>query len=273
MSKRRLTMSSFIQHLLLITISFIAVFPLYWMIISSFKNESEIYTASLIPLDPTFTNYIYAFQEMPIVRMMMNSFVVAILLTVLQLTTSILMSYALVRWKVKGSFFIYTILSLSWLIPVQVIMIPNYVLVNQIGLNETLLGIVIPMSVSTFAILSIYQSFRSFPHALIEAARLDGERDFFILIKIILPNIKSTIASLGILLFISGWNEYLWPMLITTEMENAPIQIGLRSFVNSDQNMWGSLMAATTISCIPILIIYFILRKHVIDSFVRYGIK
>ncbi|UOQ49041.1 carbohydrate ABC transporter permease [Gracilibacillus caseinilyticus] len=273
MKHKRFTFVTVFQHFIMIVFSLLAMFPLYWMIISSFKNESEIFTSSLIPMVPTFQNYIYAFQEMPILRMMLNSFVVAILLTALQLVTSILTSYALVRWQVKGATIIYTILSLSWLIPMQVIMIPNYVLINQLGLNETLIGIVIPLSVSTFAILSLYQSFRSFPQALIESARLDGEKDFFILVKIILPNIKSTVASLGILLFISGWNEYLWPMLITTEMENSPIQIGLRSFVNSDVNMWGSLMAATTISCLPILLIYFLLRKHIIESFVRYGIK
>jgi len=272
-SFKQLKLTTILQHVLLILMGVIAIFPLYWMIISSFKNEAEIFTASFFPKDPTFTNYIYAFSEIPIAKMMLNSFIVAILLTVFQLGTSILSAYALVRWKFKGSFFIYSIISLSWLIPIQVIMIPNYVLINQMGLNEKLLGIIIPLSVSTFAILALYQGFKAFPTALIEAAILEGESDFGLLTKIILPNLRSTIASLGVLLFISGWNEYLWPMLITTNMENAPIQIGLRSFVNSDTNLWGSLMAATTISSLPILIIYFILRRHIIDSFVKFGMK
>lgn len=262
-----------IQHLLLIMMCIIAIFPIYWMIISSFKNESEIFTSSFIPLKPTLENYVYAFTEMPIVRMMFNSFVIAILMTSFQLISSILAGYALVRWKFKGSFLIYSLISLTWLIPFQAIMIPNYVLINQMGLNEQLLGVVLPFAVSVFAILSLYQSFQAFPVALIDAARLDGESDFGILVNVILPNIKSTVASLGILLFISGWNEYLWPMLITKKMENSPIQIGLRSFVNSDVNMWGSLMAATTISCLPILIIYLVLQRQVVDSFVRFGIK
>jgi len=271
--RRKVRLINVIQHLLLIIMCIIAIFPIYWMIISSFKNESEIFTASFIPLKPTIENYVYAFSEMPIVRMMFNSFIIAILMTALQLITSLLAGYALVRWKFKGSFFIYTLLSLSLLIPFQAIMIPNYVLINQMGLNEQLLGVVLPFAVSTFAILSLYQSFKAFPVALIEAARLDGESDFGILLHVILPNIKSTVASLGILLFINGWNEYLWPMLITKQMENAPIQIGLKSFVNSDVNMWGSLMAATTVSCLPILIIYLVLQRQVVDSFVRFGIK
>lgn len=262
-----------VQHSLLIITCCISIFPLYWMVISSFKNESEIFTASFIPLMPTFENYRYAFSELPLGRMMFNSFAIAILQTVLQLIISVLAGYALVRWQFKGKIFIYALFSLTWLIPFQAIMIPNYILINQMGLNEQLLGVVLPHAVSTFAILSLHQSFKAFPVALIEAARLDGESDLGILLKVVLPNIKATVSSLGILLFINGWNEYLWPMLITKQIENAPIQIGLRSFVSSDVNMWGSLMAATTISCLPILIMYLVLQRQVVDSFVRFGIK
>ncbi|MBN2981294.1 carbohydrate ABC transporter permease [Cohnella algarum] len=251
----------------------IAVFPLYWMVNSSFKNESEIFTSSLVPSSPVLSNYTYAFEQMPIFRMMFNSFGVAILMTALQLITGLLAAYALVRWRFRGQLLIFSVLSLTWLIPFQAVMIPNYVLVNQMGMNESLLGIVLPFTVSTFAILSLYQSFQSFPKVLIEAASIDGLSDFNILVKLILPNIKSSVASLGIILFINGWNEYLWPMLVTKKMENAPLQIGLKLFVNSDTNMWGSLMAATTVSCLPILIIYLILQRQIVDSFVRFGIK
>ncbi|MBB6694038.1 carbohydrate ABC transporter permease [Cohnella xylanilytica] len=262
-----------LQHGLLAAMCVLAVFPLYWMLISSFKNEAEIFTSSLVPMKPIWNNYRYAFEQMPIFRMMFNSFAVAALMTVFQLATSLLAAYALVRWRFRGQTLIFALLSLTWLIPYQSIMIPNYVLVNDMGLNETLIGVVLPFAVSTFAILSLYQSFQSFPRVLIEAACIDGQSDFGILTNLILPNIKSTVASLGIILFLNGWNEYLWPMLITRKMENSPIQIGLKLFVNSDTNMWGSLMAATTVSCIPILLIYIALQRQIVDSFVRYGVK
>lgn len=264
---------AFAQHGLLVFMCLIAIFPLYWMVNSSFKNESEIFTSSLIPFKPILSNYAYAFEQLPIVRMMFNSFGVAVLMTALQLLTGLLAAYALVRWRFRGQTLIFSLLSLTWLIPFQSVMIPNYVLVNQMGLNESLIGIVLPFAVSTFAILSLYQSFQAFPKVLIEAACIDGQSDFGILTRLILPNIKSTVASLGIILFINGWNEYLWPMLITKKMENAPLQIGLKLFVNSDANMWGSLMAATTFSCVPILLIYLLLRRQIVDSFVRFGIK
>lgn len=187
------------QRGLLALLYVLAVFPLYWMLNSSFKNEAEIFNSSLFPMKPTMNNYSFAFDQMPIFRMMFNSFGVATLMTAFQLATSLLAAYALVRWRFRGRGLIFALL--------------------------------------------------------------------------ILPNIKSMIASLGIILFLNGWNEYLWPMLITRKMENSPIQIGLKMFVNSDTNMWGSLMAATTVSCIPILIIYILLQRQIVDSFVRYGVK
>ncbi|MEK0315532.1 carbohydrate ABC transporter permease [Cohnella sp. 56] len=262
-----------LQHGLLSLMCVIALFPLYWMLSSSFKNESDIFKSDFLPPSPILSNYAYAFEQLPIFRMMFNSFGVSVLMTALQLFTGLLAAYALVRWRFRGQSLIFTLLSLTWLIPFQSIMIPNYVLVNDMGLNETLMGIVLPFAVSTFAILSLYQSFQAFPKVLIEAACIDGQSDFGILTRLILPNIKSSVASLGIILFINGWNEYLWPMLITKKMENAPLQIGLKLFVNSDSNMWGSLMAATTVSCLPILLIYLLLRRQIVDSFVRFGIK
>ncbi|GMK37844.1 sugar ABC transporter permease [Paenibacillus sp. CCS19] len=269
----RSPIQSITRHGMLILLCILAVFPLYWMVNSSLKNESEIFTSSFFPHKPTFGNYTYAFTEMPIVRMAFNSFGVSIMMTLLQLATSLLAAYALVRWRFRGKGLIFSILSLTWLIPFQSVMIPNYVLVNDLGLNDSLLGIVLPFSVSTFAILSLYQSFQSFPGVLIEAAQIDGMSDWSILTRLIIPNTRSTIASLGILQFINAWNEYLWPMLIAKSMDHAPLQIGLRLFVNSDTNLWGSLMAATTVSCLPILLIYLLLRRQIVDSFVRFGIK
>lgn len=270
---KRSPVAAILRHGVLALMCIIAIIPLYWMVNSSLKNESEIFTSSFFPKAPTFSNYTYAFSQMPIVRMIFNSFGISILMTLLQLATSLLAAYALVRWRFRGKGLIFSILSLTWLIPFQAIMIPNYVLVNNMGLNDSMLGIMLPFCVSTFAILSLYQSFQSFPSVLIEAACIDGMNDWDILVRLIIPNIKSGIASLGIISFINAWNEYLWPMLITKKMENSPIQIGLKLFVNSDTNMWGSLMSATTVSCLPVLIIYLLLRRHIVDSFIKFGIK
>ncbi len=261
-------------HIALIALSFVSVFPVYWMIISSLKGPGEIYQPTLFPLQMTFENYRYAFESINMLKMTANSLIIVLAQVTCQLATGILAAYALVRWEFKAKGLVFVLLSLSWVIPFQIIMIPNYVVVNRIGLNGTLIAIILPSVASAFVILSLYQSLKAFPLSLIDAARMDGQKDLGILFKIILPNVKATVASLAIILFINAWNDYMWPMLITSKnMDIAPIQIGLKSFVGAERNTWGSLMAASTVTCIPILIAYFALQRQVVDSFAKFGLK
>jgi ABC-type glycerol-3-phosphate transport system permease component len=260
-------------HTVMLVFCFIAVFPLYWMVVSSFKNEGEIFSPSLWPRAFTLTNYIYAFRELPILRMLLISCLTAVSQALLQLVTGILAAYGMIRFQFRGRFICAFLLSLAWLIPVQSIMIPNYVTIVRAGLADNPAAIVLPHAASAFAVLNLIQSFKSYPLTIIEAARIDGASDLGILLRIMLPNMVPVVSSLGILLFITSWNDYLWPRLVIRHMENAPIQIGLRSFISSDTNLWGSLMAATTVSCIPVFVLYTALQRKIVDSFVRWGMK
>lgn len=262
-----------LKYALLLFMAFIAVFPLYWLVVSSLKDVGEIFSPTLIPLRPTLENYADALERIPIARMLLNSVVVSAAVTVCQLVTSVLLAYSLMRWDFKGKGVVYGVLSLTWLIPFQAIMVPNYVQVNSWGLKGNLMAIILPFMASAFASISMYQSFNAFPRALLDAARLENKSELGILIDIVLPNMASTIASLAILLFINSWNEYMWPVLVVNGMETAPIQIGLNSFMGSDTNLWGSLMAATTISCIPIFVLYLFMQRRIVDSFMKWGIK
>jgi len=261
------------KHAILIFFSVLSLFPLYWMFISSFKNEGEIFNNKFLPESWSLANYTFALESMPILKMLLNSVVISVLMTAGQLIIAILFAYAFMRWEFKGKGFVYFLLTLTWLVPLQAIMIPNYVQINEFGLSGTIFGIIVPGLCSVFANIYLYQSFQSFPKALIEAARIDRASDFQILTGIILPNMKPTLAALSIILLISSWNDYLWPMLVARTVESSPIQIGLKTFISSDSNLWGSLMAATTIACIPMLIIYLVLQRSIIDTFMKRGIK
>jgi sn-glycerol 3-phosphate transport system permease protein len=261
------------KHTVLIALSFLAVFPLYWMLVTSFKPETEVFSSSLLPYHWTFDNYIQVWKAIPIARMLTNSIVIAIAQTVMQLLTSILAAYAFTRWDFRFSNLIYSLIALTWLVPFQVIMIPNYIVISNFGWRDTLIGLIIPNIASSFAVLQLYNIFRSFPKALIEAARLDGASDWNVLWRTIFPNLRAAIASIGILLFIGAWNDYFWPLLVTTKPENSTIQIGLQMFMSPDASMWGSLMAATTIASLPIFIIYLLLQRQIIDSFVKGGLR
>jgi ABC-type glycerol-3-phosphate transport system permease component len=260
-------------HTVMILVCFVSVFPLYWMLVSSFKNEGEIFSPSLWPRVFTLANYGYAFRELPILRMLLISSVTAFLQAALQLCTGVLAAYGFIRFRFRGKALCALLLNLAWLIPVQSIMIPNYVTVVRMGLADNPAAIVLPHAASAFAILNLIQSFKSYPVTIMEAARIDGASDPGVLFRVILPNMLPVISSLGILLFISSWNDYLWPRLVIRHMENAPIQIGLRSFTSSDTNLWGSLMAATTVSCIPLFALYAALQRKIVDSFVKWGLK
>ncbi|MFF2482714.1 carbohydrate ABC transporter permease [Paenibacillus sp. NPDC058071] len=261
------------KHAALVALALLAVFPLYWMIVTAMKPESEVFTSSLLPLHATLDNFVQAWNAIPMARMLANSVVVAVIQTVMQLVTSILAAYAFTRWEFRGSNLIYGLIALTWLVPFQVIMIPNYVAISGFGWRDQLAGLIVPNIASAFAVLQLYNAFKSYPKTLIEAARLDGASDFVLLWRTILPNLKASIASIGILLFITSWNDYFWPLLVTTKLENSTVQKGLQMFISSDGNMWGALMAATTIASLPVLLLYLLLQRQIIDSFVKGGLK
>lgn len=261
------------QHTLLIGLAFICVFPFYWMIISSLRPETDIYSAQLWPSSWTLDNYFFAWSAIPILRMLTNTIVMAFSQTGLQLITSVLAAYAFTRWDFAGKTLLFTLFALTWLVPFQVTMIPNYVSITAFGWRNTLIGLIVPNLASAFAILTLFQTFKSFPRSLIEAARVDGSSNWGILWRIIVPNLRASIAALGILLFISSWNEYFWPLIVTNKLENTTIQIGLQLFMSTDGNLWGPMMAAATLSSLPVIVIYLILQRQIIDSFVKWGLK
>ena len=272
-SKRQIHWQNGLKHLLLILLCVFAIFPIYWMVISSFKGQTEIFNNSLLPSSFSADNYAYALEQVDILGMTVNTFFMAISQAVLQLATAIMAAYALTRWKFPGSRVIYTLFALTWLVPIQATMIPNYTTLVNMGFRDSIVGVIIPNMASAFAILSLYPAFKSFPKALIEAGMMDKMSAPGVLFKLILPNIKSSVVSLGILLFINSWNEYFWPAMIVSDQGQATLQIGLRSFMSAELTSWGPLIAAAVLASLPILILYLLLQKQVIQSFVKWGIK
>jgi ABC-type glycerol-3-phosphate transport system permease component len=261
------------SHALLILLSLLALLPLYWMFVTALRPANDIFSTSLWPQSPTLANFAYILRDVPILRMIGNTFVVAALSTAAQLVTAVLAAYAFARWKNRWSQALFALLTVTWLIPAQVVMVPGYLLVTQFGMLDTLAALVIPHAASAFAIIILYQTLRAFPQDLIEAAVIDGAGHLRILSAVIIPNIRPALASLAILLFISSWNDYFWPLLVTRSQESAVIQIGLQMFFTQEGNQWGPLMAASSLASLPLLALYLVLQKQIVDSFIRSGIK
>jgi ABC-type glycerol-3-phosphate transport system permease component len=260
-------------HAVMILLSLVSVFPVYWMIVTSLRPENEIFSTVPWPSRPTFDNYLFVLTRVPMLEMLVNTTVVSAATALLQVATGMLAAYALVRWRLRFSGVVHGLIALSWLVPFQVTMIPNYVLASRLGLLDTLTGLVVPNAAHAFAILLLYHAMRAFPTEVLEAARMDGARSFRILWQIVAPNMGAPIASLSIIAFISAWNEYFWPLLLSRKPENSVVKIGLQMFMTQEGNLWGPLMAAAALASLPILLIYLVLQRHVIESFMKSGIR
>lgn len=260
-------------HLLMVLLSIFCLFPVYWMLVSSFRPANAMFETSLWPTTASLDNYTQAVDAIPIARMLVNTLVFSIASTIAQLATGILAAYAFARWKFPGDKLVYTGVALTWLVPFQVVMIPNYLLVAQMGLLDNVLALILPNLAAALAILLLAQAMRGFPKEVVEAARMDGAGHWRILWEVLVPNLRGTIASLAIVIFISTWNEYFWPLLLSRTAENSVVQIGIQMFMTAEGNQWGPLMAASTLASLPVLVIYIVLQRQVVQSFMKSGIR
>jgi sn-glycerol 3-phosphate transport system permease protein len=262
-----------VGHIVMVVLSILCLFPVYWMIVSSFRPANAIFETTLWPSAASLDNYVHAINAIPIGTMLLNTFLVSSIVTVVQLFTGLLAAYAFARWRFPFDKIIYTLIALTWLVPFQVVMIPNYLLVADLGLLDSIAALILPHFAGALAVLMLAQAMRSFPTEVVEAARMDGAKSWRILWEVMAPNLRGTIASLAILLFISTWNEYFWPLLLSRTPENSVVQIGIQMFITSEGTAWGPLMAASTLASLPILFIYVVLQRQVIQSFMKSGIR
>lgn len=270
---RALSLGSIGGHALFLVLCALTLFPIYWMFATSLKPTADIFDARLIPSRLTLDNYAFVWTNVPIGRMLLNTFAMAALQTIGQLLTSLLAAYAFARWRFPGDHAIFLLFVGTWLVPLQVTMIPNYVLLARLGWLDTLAALVVPQLAAAFSIVLLRQYMKGFPKDLIDAARMDGASSWRTLWGVVAPNLRAPLAALGILLFISTWNEYFWPLLVTRKIESSVVQVGLQMFLTQEGDLWGPLMAAASLASLPIFGLYVALQRQVVDAFVRSGLK
>jgi sn-glycerol 3-phosphate transport system permease protein len=259
-------------HVVLAVTALVAIFPIYWMFATAFRSPDDMLSQSPLPWPISFDNFRYVWHTIPIGSMLLNTFGMALVLAVSQLLLAILAAYGFAMWSFPGKRLLFMLFVGSWLVPFQVTMIPNYLLVSQLGLLNTVAGVIVPNLCSAFGVMMLRQHLQAFPRDLMDAAQMDGRTSWGTLWRVVLPNLRPALAALGIMLFITAWNEYLWPALVLRK-SNALLQIGVRSFLGAEGNNWGAVMAASGIACLPIFLIYLFLQRHVVDAFVRSGLK
>lgn len=271
-SRTRRRLANIPAFVLLTVLAIISVFPIYWMFVTAFRPADQMLSTNPLPGPFSIENFEYVSSTIPILGMLANTFGMALGLAVGQLFIAILASYGFARWSFRGQKILFLLFVGSWLVPFQVTMIPNYVLISKLGLLNTVLGVMIPQLAAAFAVMLLKQHLDSFPRELLEASSMDGRGAWRTLWEVVVPNLRPALAALGIMLFISAWNEYLWPALIM-QQGDALIQVGIRGFLGAEGNNWGAVMAASAMACLPILLIYIFLQRYVVDAFVRSGLK
>lgn len=278
--------STIFTYIFIVALAIIIIFPFYWMIITSLKQNEEINATvqTFFPNIVMWTNYIYVFQTFDFGTYMVNTIVVGAFSTLGTLITTILGAFAFARLKFKGRDALFAIFLMTMMIPGEMMVISNYITVaafGWIGSGQTLVeayaAMIVPFWISVFYIYLLRQNFKQIPNELYLAAKVDGKSDWNYLWKVMVPLAAPTLISITILKFMGTWNSYVWPNLVTNDVSYRLISNGLRgsSFqdLEAGRTEYGYQMAATVIVTVPLFLLFVFFRKYIMKGVGRAGIK
>lgn len=268
---------SFLSRVILFLSVFIWVVPTYWLLMTSFKDQNDAIAAipTWWPRTITLENFtrILGEDQTPVFRWFWNSIKAATLHTLLVLLVATPAAYALARFDFKFKKAITGVVLASLFIPGIALFVPNYVTVSRLGWIDDLAAIVVPGAASALAVFFLRQFFVSFPKEIDEAAILDGCSRSQVFKLIALPLSKPAIATIGTLVFLANWNDFLWPLYVLISPENLTLQPGLQTLQSAYTTDYATIMTGAAIASIPVLIIYIFAQKYIIEGITRSGIK
>jgi putative chitobiose transport system permease protein len=265
-----------LTYSVLIAIALLILFPLFWLISTAFKSPTENlfeFPPQLLPQQPTFNNFIQVWQSNPFGRYLFNSTIVASLTVSFNLLFCALAAYPLARLNFRGRDWIFTAIIATLLIPFQIVMIPLYILIVQLGLRNSYLGIIFPNLASAFGIFLLRQAFQGVPKELEEAARIDGCSELGIWWNVMLPSIRPALVTLGIFVFIGAWSDFLWPLLILDQPEYYTLPLGVAQLASTFSLDWRLIAAGSVISIAPILLLFLWVQRYIVPTDAATGVK
>ncbi|MGD6964480.1 carbohydrate ABC transporter permease [Fictibacillus phosphorivorans] len=253
----------------------IMIIPFLWMLSTSIKDQGATMTLppQFIPDTITFTNYAQVAESFPIWKFLFNSFFVAVTSTLGQLLLCSMAAYAFSRLHFKGRDTLFLIYLATLMVPMQVTMTPQFILMKYLGWLDTYQGLILPGLFNAFGTFLLRQFFLGIPKSLEEAAFIDGASHFRVFFQIILPLSKPALATLAIFSFMQSWNNFLWPLIIVSNQELMTLPLGLSILQGRWATDWNLLMAGVVISVIPILAVYLFAQKYFIKGITLSGIK
>lgn len=280
MQKKMSVPGKVINYIVLIVIAVIFMFPLIWMVVSSFKNDAQIFSdiSSLKAFVPyfqkdIFVNYKEVIQKLPLLQAMLHSIEYISVTIVLSLIVNSMAGYAFARINFPKKDLIFSIILAVMIIPAQTVMLPQFSIIYKMGLTNSYLGIILPAIASPMYIFLFRQQFLGIPESIEEAAKLDGASRVRIFFQLIIPLAKPIYATITILQFIALWNDFVWPVMIISDTTKQTVQMALSSLFNIKPVNYGNVMAGLTIVTIPVLILFLALQKYYVAGIASTGAK
>lgn len=263
-------------YILLLIVTVIMIVPFLWMLSASIKSSTEVFRITpfqFIPDIPKWSNYQEIWTKIPLAKFIGNTFYLTIIVTILQILSSSFAAYAFskLNFKFKNGLFLAYIATIA--MPWQVYMVPQFIMMRGMGLNDKLLAMICLQAFSAFGVFMMKQFYEGIPDSLCEAARIDGMSEYKIYSTIMLPLSKPALATLVIFTFVNTWNDYLGPLIYLKTEAKKTIQLGLKMFIGQYSAEYGLIMAGSIITLIPVLIVFILLQKYFVEGIAATGIK
>ncbi|MCR6711306.1 MAG: carbohydrate ABC transporter permease [Demequina sp.] len=249
-------------------------FPFLWTVITSFSSGLGLSAKPrLIPEQPSLDAYRTLFLDLPFARVVFNSLAIAVVVTFAQVMTSALAAYVFTRMPFRGRGVVFALYLATMMIPGQVLLVPQFVIMKNLGLIDNYVGVIIPSIATAFGVFLVKQGMDAIPRELDEAAELDGASHFQTFLRIVLPNAGPSIATLAVFAFMGSWNNFLWPLVILRSEEKQTLPLALAGLQGQYTTDWDVMMAGSVISILPMLAIYIFAQKYVVRGIASSGIK
>jgi len=261
----------------------VAVFlaPYYWMVESSLKSSADIFAdlspfswRALVPLHPTLDSFVRLFTERGVGQALLNSVIIGVIQVGGSLVVCTMAAYALTRLRFPGQQVVFAFILVTFMVPVEALLVPLYSVVAGLGLQDTLFAVAAPWVASVFGLFLLRQSFQEIPRELDEAARLDGAGHLRTLVSVILPNLRAPLASMCLIQFLFAWNSFLWPLVINQSPEVKPIQVAIAQSVSPTSNAdWSLTFAGAVVATIPLIVLFLFFQRSFVRGLASSGLK
>jgi multiple sugar transport system permease protein len=264
-----------VTQLILALAAAVTLVPVIWTILSSLKSNDTIFAVPMrwLPDSLHWNNYAEAFEVAPFARYFLNSAIVAASVTATTVFFGAMAGYGFSKFRFPGRDLVFGLILVTFMIPFPVIMIPLFVLVRNFGWVNTYWGLIIPGALTGFAVFMMRQFIQAIPSELIDAARIDGAGELRIFLTMVLPLARPALATLGILTFLESWNNLLWPLIVIQSDEMETIPLGLTKFSTLYSSNYAQMLAMAVIASVPVLVVFIIGRRQIINSLMLSGIK